>query len=317
MLPPPLAAVPVVPVSPMQDVADRWRGRSATWTRDAPDSSGDRLPRVDPEASEPCSGPAAIMLGGCYAWPLPLEATCASEARCAFREAAQALGMPDDLVYDGMTMASELAANTLHAQANVEFDGVAKWPVAGGPELWLYLRRAGGRWELVCKVFDSVTGWKGGERPESGHADAEAISGRGLQVVAGLSGGRWGFHLTRSRLGGWKVPGKAVWFALSVPQSGVPGRLRSVRLSPCQAARRLESMLAGRGVGTHVLRIDERGSGMSVLSVRCGLTVWCAPGQIWWQTGTGSYERRPVADLEEATELLVRRCEEMDASAAG
>src|SRR2546423_324481 len=84
-------------------------------------------------------------------------------------------------------------------------------PVAGVPELWLYLRRAADRWELVCKVFDSLAGWKCGSPPGPEGAPAYAGGGRGLQIVAGLSGGRWGHHLSRSRLGDWKVPGKAGW----------------------------------------------------------------------------------------------------------
>jgi hypothetical protein len=106
--------------------------------------------------------------GGCCAWPL--DATCAGEGRRVFREAASGLGLPDEAIYDGMTMASELAANTLHAQDNIQFDGVARLPVAGAPELSLYLRRAAGRWELVCMTFDSLAGWKGGSPPVPGPA---------------------------------------------------------------------------------------------------------------------------------------------------
>src|SRR5262249_56034432 len=106
------------------------------------------------------AGPASLLARGCCAWPLPLDATCAREGRRVFREAASGLGLPDDLIDDGMTMASELAANTLHAQENARFAGAAAPPVAGAPELWLYLRGAAGRWELVCTAFDSLTGWQ-------------------------------------------------------------------------------------------------------------------------------------------------------------
>ena len=147
-------------------------------------------------------------------------------------------------------MTSELATNTLHAQANIEFDGAGAWPIAGAPELWIYLRRAAGRWELAVKVFDSLSGWKNDLAPEPGTAGADAVSGRGLGVVAGLSAGRWGQHLTRSRFGGWKVPGKAVWFALAVPGSVVPEPLRRTRLAPGRAARALEEMLAEHELGS-------------------------------------------------------------------
>ncbi len=242
-----------------------------------------------------------------------MDATCARAARDAFREAATGLGLPDGQVYDGMTMASELAANTLHAQENVEFDGGPEWPVMGGPELWLYLRRIGGRWELVCKVFDSLAGWKSGSVPGPGGAGPQAVGGRGLQVVAGLSGGRWGHHLTRSRLGGWKVPGKAVWFAQPVPAGCVPARLRQARPHPGQASRRLEAMLVDRGLGGTLLRADEEGAGISVLSVRRGLTVWCRAGMISWRARGGGYEQRVLTDLEDTAEQIVCLCEELDA----
>jgi hypothetical protein len=251
------------------------------------------------------------MTGGCSAWPLPLDATCAGEGRRLFRAAAAALGLPEDQAFEGMTMASELAANTLHAQVNVQFD-LARLPVAGSPELWLYLRRDAGRWELVCKVFDSLAGWKGGFPPNPGGAGSTALGGRGLQVVTGLSGGRWGHHLTRSRLGGWKVPGKVVWFAQPVPQGLVAAHVRYRRLRPGEAARALEAMLAGRGLGGSVLRAEETGAGISVLSVRRGLTVWCRADRIWWRTRGGRYEQRLLTDLEDTTEQIICLCEELD-----
>jgi hypothetical protein len=229
-----------------------------------------------------------------------------------FREAASGLGLPDEVIYDGMTMASELAANTLHAQDNVQLDGAARLPVAGAPELWLYLRRVGGRWELVCLVFDSLAGWKGGYLPGSGGAAPYAVGGRGLQVVAGLSGGRWGHHPSRSRLGGWKVPGKAVWFAQPVPAGCVPARLKRARLRPSQVSRRLETMLADRGLGGKLVRADEAGASISVLSVRRGLTVWCRAETISWRTRGGGYEQRMLTDLEDTAERIVWLCEELN-----
>jgi hypothetical protein len=254
--------------------------------------------------------------GGCLAWPLSLDATCAREGRRVFREAASGLGLPDDVIYDGMTMASELAANTLHAQDNVQFEGTARLPVAGAPELWLYLRRTGSRWELVCNAFDSLAGWKCGAVPGLDEPRAYAGSGRGLQIVAGLSGGRWGHHLSRSRLGGWRVPGKVVWFAQPLQARCVPARLDRARPHPCQVSRRLEVMLAERGLGASLLRAGEAGGGISVLSVRRGLTVWCLPNTIMWRTGAGVYEQRTLTDLEDTAERIVSLCEELDGAPA-
>jgi hypothetical protein len=303
MLPPPAVAIPQPVAHVTPNDAGRWRGGPAP----VGDPAGEWR-----AANSRHAGPTALEAGSCCAWPLPLDAGCAGTARRLFREAVSCLGLPDDHVYDGVTMASELAANTLHAQENVAFDGSRGWPEAGAPELWLYLRRRGDRWELVCKVFDSLAGWKQGSPPGMGAPGLDAVSGRGLQVVAGLSGGRWGHHLTRSRLGGWKVPGKAVWFAQCVPAELVPAGLRHARLRPCHASQRLEAMLIDRGLGGSILHAEEAGAGISVLSVRRGLTVWCRADKIWWRTRAGSYEQRTLTDLEDTAEQIVCLCEELD-----
>ena len=310
MLPSPIVATPPLAVTPpaVPEAAGRWRGGPAAGT-------GAGVWRGT--ADSLIAGPEALAAGGCCAWPLPLDASCARIGRQVFREAAAGLGLPDDQIYDGVTMTSELAANTLHAQQNVQFDGAARLPVAGGPELWLYLRRISGRWELVCKVFDSLAGWKDGALPQPGGAGFQAVGGRGLQVVAGLCGGRWGHHLSRSRLSAWKVPGKVVWFAQPVPAGCVPARLQRARLRPCQAARRLEAMLVDRGLGGSLLCADETAAGISVLSVRRGLTVWCRADQVSWRTRAGTYEQRVLTDLQDAVEQIVCLCEELDSGRAG
>ena len=286
-------------------VAIRWRGGSAA-AGNEPGGTG-----------RPLQGAAALAVGGCCAWPLPADATCAAVARGVFREVAAALALPAELESDGLLMTSELAANTLHAHANIEFDGGGAWPIAGAPELWIYLRRvAGGRWELAVKVFDSLSGWKDDLAPVPGAAGPDAVSGRGLGVVAGLSAGRWGHHPTRARFGGWKVPGKAVWFALPVPAGIVPEPLRRTRLAPGRAARALEEMLAERGLGGGLLRAQEPSERMSVLSVRCGLTVWCRSNVIWWRSPDGRHAEQVPTDLVEVAEQIVCACAEMDRGTA-
>jgi hypothetical protein len=59
----------------------------------------------------------SVHAGICYAWPLPADARCATVARQAFRDAVSEVGLESGLLEDGVLMASELAANTLHAQA--------------------------------------------------------------------------------------------------------------------------------------------------------------------------------------------------------
>jgi hypothetical protein len=257
---------------------------------------------------------ASVSAGGCFARPLPLDPTCAGTARSLFREAVAGIGLPGDLVHDGVTMASELAANTLHAQGNVEFSGSSQRPVSGFPELWLYLRGAGSRCEVVCKVFDSQPGWKTGSLPDVKIRSKEGVNGRGLQVVDGLSAGEWGAHLSRGRLGSWKVSGKAVWFALRVPPGCDAARFGRTELGPWQAVNELEAMLAGRGLGGRLVRADEPGASMSVLSVSRDLTVWCHSGTASFRAADGSYQRLPLADLVDAAEQIVWAHEELRAA---
>jgi hypothetical protein len=216
-------------------------------------------------------------------------------------------------------MASELAANTLHAHANIQFHGSPARPAAGMPELWLYLRRMGGQQELVCKLFDSLPGWKPGVAPDpaGGTADpaggtADSENGRGLRVVEGLSAGRWGHHPTRARLGGWKVPGKAVWFAVPVPVARALDRFHGPQPGSCEAASELQLMLDERGIGDQIVRADAPASGMSVLSIRRDLTVWCRSRVVSWTRRDGHRECRAFYDLVEAAEQIVCRHEELD-----
>jgi hypothetical protein len=260
-----------------------------------------------------------VSAGGCSASPLPLDATCAAAARRLFRATASGVGLPDESVYDGVIMASELAANSMHAQTGIQFD-VRGCAVAGAPEMWLYLRRVGGEQELVCKVFDALPRWKDDSPPDPAVAvPVDAVSGRGLHVIEGLSNGRWGHHLTRARLGGWKVPGKAVWFAVPVPASSALERFRRPQPGSVEAAGILERMLSERGIG-HIVRADAPVSGMSVLSIRRGLTVWCRSRVVSWTGRSGHREWRAFSDLVDAAEQIIGAHEELasaDTAAGG
>jgi hypothetical protein len=313
-------------------------------------------------------------------------------ARQAFRDAVSEVGLEPDLLEDCVLMASELAANTLHAQAVAVAGGggdglasvladvegepitsagpvpspggsgvrkarqarhshrpsrVPRHPQGAAPprppqaELWLYLRGLGIERELVCKVFDCYRGWRHGvppavpEPPVSGPpvpeppVSGEAVTGRGLQIVHKLSGGRWGHHPTRARLDGWGVPGKAVWFAVPAPlaharlvdvtglrsytlSADVTATRASAQLSARQAARELEAMLDERGFGTGLVHDDQPARDLSILSVRRGLTVWCHAGSVSLTTPWGSSQHWDYADLVEAAEQTVRRYEELD-----
>jgi hypothetical protein len=246
------------------------------------------------------------------AWPLPLDATCAGVARKLFRESVADLGLSADVIHDGVTMVSELAANTLHAQGNVEFDGSRQRPVTGCPEMWSYVRLCPTGYELVCKVFDSQRGWKAGAPPDPARVTLESINGRGLRVVSELSGGRWGHHLTRGRLGRWKVQGKVVWFAIPLLEARGAARLGRYQLTSCQVAKELEELLVERGIGRRLVRSEELVSDIAVLSIRADLTIWCRNSTVSWTASDGSSERRIFADVAEVTEQIVRLHEELD-----
>jgi hypothetical protein len=250
---------------------------------------------------------AGISNGGCFARPLPIDTTCASAARRFFREALSSLPIPSGMLHDGVTMASELAANTLHAQRNVAVGAARPRSAPGIPEIWLYLRGTGRTRELVCKVFDTERGWTVGEDPGMSKAPLDSVSGRGLQVVAGLSAGQWGCHLTRSRLGNWKVPGKAVWFALRIPPALLPDHVGRSGYGPEWLMDELEAMLADRGLNS-IVRADLDGT--SVLSISRHLTVWRHGGTISWRSPSGHYQKTELADLVDVTEQILCAHEE-------
>jgi hypothetical protein len=260
--------------------------------------------------AQPLLQDAPVRVGGCFARPLPLDRTCSSAARSFFREAVAGLDLPGDLVHDGITMASELAANTLHALGNVEYSGNKQRAVSGIPEFWLYLRGRGARTEVVCKIFDSEPGWSVDALEQPGKAPLEQVGGRGLQVVAALSAGQWGGHPTRGRLGAWKVAGKAVWFALRVPPAAESARYGRRELNAEQAVDELEAMLTDRGLGARLVRAEEPGGQISVLSVSRHLTVWRHGKMLSWRAHEGAYQRMHVYDLVDVAEQIVCAHEE-------
>src|ERR1700691_1183964 len=76
------------------------------------------------------SGWRSVHAGMCHAWPLPPDATCATVARQVVREAVSEVGLEQDLLDDCILMASELAANTLHAHEVAGAGGGGDWLVS-------------------------------------------------------------------------------------------------------------------------------------------------------------------------------------------
>lgn len=152
---------------------------------------------TSPEVTEDADGLATPTTHFCgRAWALPRDATSARRARTALTDALTELGAGGDTVDDAALMISELATNAFrHAACRVP------------PELWVC---AAGPGQIACAVFDGMP-------RRIGLGECLDDFGRGLGIVAELSGGRWGSREARSQTGPQAVPGKIVWFACSVP----------------------------------------------------------------------------------------------------
>jgi hypothetical protein len=246
-------------------------------------------------------GLRVVQARACSAWSLPGDPTCAGIARRLFRRVAEGLVLEPETIDDGVTMVSELAANTLHAKA-----------LAASQELWLYLRGTGAHVELVCKLFDTHPGWLRGNVPgrAARKAPPDAISGRGLEVVHELSHGRWGHHLSRARLSGDAagLTGKTVWFALPVPAAAsVNGWSHGQPATSAGAAlTTLERDLDGRGFAGAMVRADDPATDMAVLSISSGLTVWCRSAAAWLRAPGITVRQWSYCDLTEVAEQAVQ-----------
>ncbi|MFG2013761.1 ATP-binding protein [Actinomadura geliboluensis] len=236
-----------------------------------------------------------LVLGGCSAWPLPADETCAGVARAHLRVALTAAKVPGELVEDVTLAASELVTNGLRHGIGGALGRAEAAPGRRVLELWAY-HRVTPESQLVFKVFDPKPEWT---RP--GRTDgAWAENGRGMAVVDALSSA-WGWHRTRSRLGPLPVPGKATWFCVPAARTCAP----PVPPLPWEAAVVLRRLLIARGL--HGTRCHH-GSDRSVVAVR-GLAVWSEPpGVFRWRVRPGTrnaYACRPFADLHDVADEVV------------
>jgi hypothetical protein len=259
-----------------------------------------------------------IRTGGCSAWQLPPDATCARIARSLVRDTLTALDLPDDLTYTATTLVSELATNAFqHAPGSAPPAATgsapsAQSPANGLPELWLYVRQHPAP-QLVMTVFDTHRHWNRRPGPRAFLPE----SGRGLEIVTTLSCA-WGVHPSRPRRQGpCEVRGKAVWAAVRLPDGHLPdgrrpgqGRPAATRHpTPYEAITALRELLTARGI-TRVQRAD---NGLtSVLCLRPELTVWADACFRWRDGGSGGYLRRPFDDVVDVAEHLIHRYEELD-----
>jgi len=145
-------------------------------------------------------------------------------------------------------------------------------------------------------------------------APADAMSGRGLEVVHELSNGYWGHHLTRSRLSGTGIRGKAVWFALPVPAADAMSGKRHP-ITAGDAMTELEQDLSTRGFSGRLVRADDHAADMAVLSIASGLTVWCRSAAAWLRAPGVAAQQWSYCDLVEVGEQAVQAHEMIVATA--
>lgn len=238
--------------------------------------------------------------GRCAVWRLPTDATCASAARSLVKRELAALGLDERLMYDAAIAISEVATNAyLHGLCAISS------PVCP-PELWIYSRTCP-RSQLVLKVFDPHRKWNQGVVQTGGPSDGLPDEhGRGLEITASLFGG-WSVQLTRSRVCPGAVPGKTVGFC--IPFAGSYDQVPCPQMPPAHAAFELHRQLTARGI-TGVDTVN--GTGLSMVFVRSGLTVYCHEKVFRWRGETDIDHRRPHEDLVDVTEAVIGRHEELE-----
>lgn len=239
--------------------------------------------------------PRDIPLGGACLWALPMDASIAARARQLVVDALEALAFGREQIDDGRLAVSELATNALQHARPAARPGPFG-PVAL-PELWMWARSHPRR-ELVVTVFDACR-----ERvPVARSRDGLNEHGRGLGMVAGVCAS-WGSDPSRALLNARPVPGKTVWFTLPLPDPW-PGAARLA--TPSHTAGRLHAMLARRAV--HGV-ITTHSKGVSMVSVPCGINVTVEPAALRHTATDGTFVRRPLTDLNDLAEHIVRRTE--------
>ena len=147
----------------------------------------------------------------CGAWALPGDPTCAGVARRLFRQVASGLALEPEAIDDGVTMVSELAANTLHVAAAASRPRQSRaLAVPAG-------RRPAGGARLQGLRHPSRLGARQRarphRRPRAGRRDERARP-RGRARDVGRALGASPVPRPAGRTG---LRGKAVWFALPAP----------------------------------------------------------------------------------------------------
>ena len=233
---------------------------------------------------------------GCCRGTQPARASpaaCSGGWRASSRSTREAID-------DGVTMVSELAANTLHANQ--------QQLLPANPELWLYLRGTGQRAELVCKVFDTLPGWVRGNVPGrtvvpgAGRRDERPRPRGGARAVGRALG------TPPHQVPAVRAPGSAARRSGSrcrCPPSP-PGSAGGPRPPPRDAMTELEKDLSTRGFGGRLVRADDHAADMAVLSIAGGLTVWCRSAAAWLRAPGVPAQQWSYCDLVEVGEQAVQ-----------
>lgn len=150
---------------------------------------------------------------------LACEPSAVRYARQHAQDTLRQWGIPADVLHDAVTIVAELASNAVrHAGADAEpFDSMRRRPQVGLCSLGLRISDH----KLYISMFDESQ-----QAPVVRPASADSEDGRGLQLVAGLSAGTWGFSYAPF------LSGKHVWACLRLPVPRPPAGPEQARQSP-------------------------------------------------------------------------------------
>lgn len=241
--------------------------------------------------------PTDITIGGACSWQLPTDPSCAQFSRSTLRAAMTELHLPGDLTDNVLLCASELATNSFRHCV----DHCPREPVIP-PELSIWARTTPSK-QLVLAVFDNCRNrW-----PDIENSNPMAESGRGLDIVAATSHS-WGAHASRSRFGPWRVPGKTVWGAFPLPGLWPDSDFHA---EPAHTARYLASTLHQRGI-TEIRCRHERNVSLVVVPLNSSacMNIWIEPKALIFFDPDRTRIWRPLLDLHDVAEHLIRRIEE-------
>lgn len=237
--------------------------------------------------------------GGVCVWRLPPDSSCASVGRSLLNAAMTGLGLDRELVENAVLAGSELVTNALNHGLQPESPHAVV-----SPELWVWARATPVP-QIVLGVFDICRrSW-----PDTARRDLLDEHGKGIGIVDFVAD-RWGAHLSRSRLCP-QMPGKVVWCAF-----GMTGRWPDAALTaaPAVVARHLALAVTARGVENVE---DRHRRGVALVSVPVGgfgaVNVWVEPRHLTLTSPDGARDRRPLVDLHDLVEDVVRRNEESEA----